>query len=124
MTSASFVVKVGLLLAWICAFVLITFSFYATTHILPSSSSIKVHIKNLNGSKCPTVTIFAAARAFSGSIGSRQVFVIRSCSKGKKGFATELVTDQRALQSAARRFRRGNTPSTVSAKSLSTMKYR
>ncbi|XP_024989473.1 beta-arabinofuranosyltransferase RAY1 isoform X2 [Cynara cardunculus var. scolymus] len=71
-------VKIGLLLVWLCGFVLITISFYATTHILPSSSSIKEHIKNLNGSEGPTVTIFAAVRPFSGSIGSRQVLAIRS----------------------------------------------
>ena len=70
--------KVGLLLVWLCGFVLIAISFYATTQILPSSSSIKEHVKKVDGSEGPSVTIFAAARAFSGSIGRRQVLAIRS----------------------------------------------
>lgn len=72
-------IKFGLLLVWLCGFVLIMISFYATTQILPSSSSsIEEEIKELTGSEGVTVTIFAAVRPFSGSIGRRQGLAIRS----------------------------------------------
>ncbi|KAI3730877.1 hypothetical protein L1987_62056 [Smallanthus sonchifolius] len=69
--------KIGLLMVWLCGFALISISFYASTQILPSSS-IKEQIKDLDSSVGPTVTIFAAARPFIGSIGSRQSLAIRS----------------------------------------------
>ncbi|XP_071713923.1 beta-arabinofuranosyltransferase RAY1 isoform X2 [Rutidosis leptorrhynchoides] len=68
--------KSGLWLIWLCGFALILISFYATTQIMPPS--IKEQIKNLTGSEGPSITIFAAARPFSGSIGKRQSLAIRS----------------------------------------------
>lgn len=70
--------KLGLILVWLCGFILISISFYATTQILPSSSSMKEHINNLTSSTRPTVTIFTAVRPFSGSIGRKQTLAIRS----------------------------------------------
>ncbi|XP_076883101.1 beta-arabinofuranosyltransferase RAY1-like [Bidens hawaiensis] len=69
--------KLGLLLIWLCGFVLILISFYATTRILPPSY-IQEQIKNLSNSVGPTVTIFAAARPFVDSVGSKQSLAIRS----------------------------------------------
>ncbi|KAD2803964.1 hypothetical protein E3N88_37341 [Mikania micrantha] len=69
--------KMGLLMVWLCGFVLISISFYASNQILPPSS-IKVQIKNLSNSVGPTVIIFAAARPFIGLIGNRQSLAIRS----------------------------------------------
>ncbi|KAL4573928.1 hypothetical protein LXL04_020749 [Taraxacum kok-saghyz] len=77
--------KIGLILVWLCGFILFSISFYATTQILPSSSSsssssssIKEQINNITGSKRPTVTIFTAVRPFCGSIGRKQTLAIRS----------------------------------------------
>ncbi|KAK9063484.1 hypothetical protein SSX86_017354 [Deinandra increscens subsp. villosa] len=69
--------KIGLLMVWLCGFVLISISFYASNQMLPPSS-IKEQIKNPSNSVGPTVTIFAAARPFIGLIGSRQSLAVRS----------------------------------------------
>lgn len=69
--------KIGLLLIWLYGLVLILISFYATTQIL-QISSINEQIKNLSNSVGPTVTIFAAANPFNGSIGSKQSLAVKS----------------------------------------------
>ncbi|KAK3041852.1 hypothetical protein RJ639_000368 [Escallonia herrerae] len=66
--------KVGLRLVWACGFFLILVSFYATTQMLPSQ--FLDHSFTDSGS--PTITIFAAPRPFSGSVGARQALAVRS----------------------------------------------
>ncbi|XP_076943440.1 beta-arabinofuranosyltransferase RAY1-like [Bidens hawaiensis] len=77
-TFYSQALKIGLLMVWLCGFVLILISFYATTQIPPSSFTKDEQIKNLANSVGPTVTIFAAARPFIGWIGSKQSLAVRS----------------------------------------------
>lgn len=69
--------KIELILVWLCGFVLISISFYATTQILPSSS-IKAQFNNLTSSSIPTITIFTAVSPFIGSIGIKQTLAIKS----------------------------------------------
>ncbi|KAI3733432.1 hypothetical protein L6452_12875 [Arctium lappa] len=69
---------------------------------------MKEHIKNLNGSEGPTVTIFAAARAFNGSIGSRQVLAIRSWLGLSLGIRVVLFGQDPSLFSFAGSFGHGS----------------
>lgn len=78
------VLQVGLWMVWLCGFVLIALSFYATTLMLPSSLQDQIFMmpKNLdNGfsdSGGPKIAIFTAPIPFTGSAGNKQAVAIRS----------------------------------------------